>query len=145
MIYGPEQNAGSAGKPDSGLACLVMLARLSGLPADPAQLRHQFGQSGRDFTVTDILRAALSLGLKAKEIETERSRLAQTHLPAIARHNNGHFFILAKVTEDQALIQDPWRQRPAGVSAEELQKRWNGRLILLTCRAGILSDFKRFD
>lgn len=145
MICGPDQYSDSAGRPDSGLACLVLLARLSGLPADPAQLRHQFGQSGRDFSVTDILRAAQSLGLKVKEIETQWSRLAQTHLPAIARHNDGHFFILAKVTEDQALIQDPWLQRPAGVSAEELQKHWNGRLILLTRRAGMLSDFRCFD
>ncbi|MGH8119457.1 MAG: ABC transporter transmembrane domain-containing protein, partial [Gammaproteobacteria bacterium] len=135
----------AAVKPDSGLACLVILARLQGLPADPAQLHHQFGQSGRHFTVTDILRAARSLGLKAKEIKTDRSRLARTPLPAIARHPDGHFFIIAQLREDQALIQEPLEPRPATLSGEELSRHWNGKLILVTKRAGLPGAFRQFD
>ena len=141
----PDRHSGAAGKPDSGLACLVILASLSGLPADPAQLRHLFGQSGRNFNNTDILRAANSLGLKAKEIKTQWARLAHTHLPAIAQYNDGQFFILARVRDDQALIQDPLLQRPARVSTEEFTRHWNGKLILITRRACIPGDIKQFD
>jgi len=135
----------SAVQPDSGLACLTILTRLQGMPADPAQLHHQFGQSGRNFSVTDILRAAKSLGLKAKEIKTDGTRLAHTPLPAIAQHPDGHFFILAQVRKDQALIQDPLQPRPATLTAEELQQHWNGRLILVTKRAGLPGTFRQFD
>ena len=86
---------------DTGLLCLVMLSRFYGLPADPAQLRHQFGDSGKTFTSSEILRAAKSLGLKAREIESEWSQLLKTQLPAIAIHGDGHFFIIAHIMEEQ--------------------------------------------
>ena len=136
---------GAAIKPDSGLACLVMLSRFYGLPADPVQLQHQFGHSGQHFTVTDILQAAKSLGLKAKEIKTDWTRLAHTPLPAIAQNPGGHFFILAQVREDKVLLQDPLQPRPAALSAEELQQHWTGRLILVTKRAGPPGAFRQFD
>ncbi|MBI4006042.1 MAG: type I secretion system permease/ATPase [Gammaproteobacteria bacterium] len=130
---------------DSGLVCVVILARLHGLPADARQLQHQFGESGKVFGPTEILRAAKSLGLKSKEINSDWSRLGKTQLPAIARHNDGHFFILARVKDDKVLIQDPLEQRPLTIRAEEWQKNWTGTLILLTRRAGILSELRQFD
>jgi subfamily B ATP-binding cassette protein HlyB/CyaB len=145
MINGPGQDSGYSGRPDSGLACLVILARFHGLAADAAQLYHLYGQAGRDFSVMDILRAARSLGLKAREIKTQWSRLTHTPLPAIARHPDGHFFIIAKVTSDKALIHDPLVQRPDTISAGALSRNWNGNLVLLTRRAGVLGEFKHFD
>ena len=97
---------------DSGLACLVILAHLQDLPANPSLLRHQFGAPGKPFSSTEILRAAKSLGLKAREVQSDWPRLTKTHLPAIAIHNDGHFFILAQIKDDKALVQDPLQQRP---------------------------------
>jgi subfamily B ATP-binding cassette protein HlyB/CyaB len=71
-------------KIDTGLLCLTMLSRVHGLPADPAQLHHQFGESGKFFTSSEILRAAKSLGLKAREVKSDWSKLSKTQLPAIA-------------------------------------------------------------
>ncbi len=130
---------------DTGLLCLGMLSRFYGLPADPAQLRHQFGESGKLFTSSEILRAAKSLGIKAREIESEWSKLFKTQLPAIAIHEDGHFFVIAQIKEEQALIQDPIEQKPLTVNREQLEKQWSGKLILLTRRAGILGGFKKFD
>ena len=145
MSAQPDQRDNSAVRPDSGLYCLVMLARLHGLPVDPAQLHHQFGQSGKDFNVTDILRAAKSMGLKAREITTDWTRLARTPLPAIAQHPDGHYFILAQVREDKALIHDPLLQRPACLRADEFGKHWTRRLVLMTKRAGLPGAFRQFD
>ena len=50
---------------DTGLVCLVLLARYLGLAADPEQLRHLFAAPGALFADTEILLAAKSLGLKA--------------------------------------------------------------------------------
>jgi len=135
---------------DTGLLCLGMLSRLFGVPADPAQLRHQFGESGKPFASSEILRAAKSLGLKAREVESDWSKLLKTQLPAMAIHEDGHFFIIAQIKEDaekegQALIQDPLEQKPTAVTREELASKWSGKLILLTRRAGMLDGFKKFD
>ncbi len=130
---------------DTGLACLVMLSRLHGQPADPGQLQHQFGQSGKQFNIADILRGAKSIGLKAKSIQSDWIRLAKTQLPAMGQHSDGHFFILAKVAENKILIQDPVQQNPETLNRQEFEALWNGQLILLTRRAGLLGEIRKFD
>jgi len=115
------------------------------MPADPAQLKHHFGQSENHFTESEILRAAKSLGLKAKSISSSQERLRKTQLPVIAQHTDGHYFVLAQLAEDKVLIQDPLNQGPENLSIEEFQERWNDQLILITCRAGILGEIKKFD
>jgi len=50
-----------------------MLARYHGVPADPAQLRHEFVQSGECFGVAEILRAARRLDLKARVADIQAS------------------------------------------------------------------------
>jgi ATP-binding cassette, subfamily B, bacterial HlyB/CyaB len=130
---------------DSGLVCLVMLSRLHGMPADPGQLKHHYGDSEKLFSESEILRGAKSLGLKAKSINSSQERLSKTQLPVIAQHTDGHYFVLAQVEEDKVLIQDPLTQGPESLSLEKFQKRWNNQLILITRRAGILGEIKKFD
>lgn len=130
---------------DSGLVCLVMLSRLHGMPADPGQLKHHYGRSEHQFTESEILRGAKSIGLKARAISSSQDRLAKTQLPAIAQHQDGHYFVLAQLNEDKVLIQDPLNQGPESLSFDEFNERWNGQLILVTKRAGILSELKKFD
>ena len=97
---------------DTGLICLMILARLHGLPADAGQLRHQFGQSGQDFASNEILLAAKSLGLNAREIASDWVRLHKTPLPAIGSDKDGRFFVIGKISEDKILMLDPGEQTP---------------------------------
>ncbi|MGL4407501.1 type I secretion system permease/ATPase [Zoogloea sp.] len=135
-------------EPDTGLICLVMLARLHGVAADPDQLSHEFGH-GQPFGTTEILLAAKRLELKAKVVRTETARLPKTPLPALAlgRGTDGRpcFFVLARVEGQQALIQDPIAGRPENISLEALEARWSGELILLTSRASMAGDLAKFD
>jgi len=50
---------------DTGLLCLVLMLRYVGVPADPAQLRHRFGNAASRISATDILRTSKELGLKS--------------------------------------------------------------------------------
>ena len=43
---------------DSGLLCLVMLARFHGIATDPDQLAHECGSAGQAFSKRDMLLAA---------------------------------------------------------------------------------------
>lgn len=130
---------------DSGLVCLVMLSRLHGMPADPGQLKHHYGDSEKLFSESEILRGAKSLGLKAKAVASSLDRLSKTQLPAIAQHQDGHYFILAQAAEDKVLIQDPLSQGPESLTLEEFQERWNNQFILITTRAGIFGELRKFD
>jgi subfamily B ATP-binding cassette protein HlyB/CyaB len=130
---------------DSGLACLVMLARFHNIAASPEQLTHEYAEDGRLFGRAEMLLAAKKLGLKAKSARSSLSRLSHTPLPAIASDNDGRFFIIARLDDGKALIHDPQAQRPEVLSLEELEARWTGELILIRSEASLAGDLARFD
>jgi ATP-binding cassette, subfamily B, bacterial HlyB/CyaB len=130
---------------DTGLTCLVMMARLLGVGTDPDQLAHDFSENGRLFGVAELLLAAKHLHLKAKFIKTGLDRLEKTPLPAIAIGGAGNFFILARCEGNQVLIQLPEEGRPKTLSLVEFQSCWSGELILLASRASMGGDLSKFD
>ncbi len=141
----PDIVSGLPPKPDSGLIGLVMLARFHGVAADPDQLAHDFSESGRNFGTPQILLAAKQLGLKARAVHTEWDRLEHTPLPALIRHVDGRYVILARRDGDQVLIQDPGAERPQIQTREEFCAKWSGELILFTSRASLAGEMARFD
>ncbi|MDH5786321.1 MAG: type I secretion system permease/ATPase [Chromatiales bacterium] len=136
-------------KPDTGLICLVMLARFHGVAAEGDQLHHHFGQSGQQFGPTEILRASKLLGLKARLVSSDYSRLDKIQLPAIVQHKDGHYFVIAGLKEEEGvasvLIQDPLEQRPQILPGDQFEEAWSGELILITKRAGLFSAEGKFD
>ncbi|MDO8842959.1 MAG: type I secretion system permease/ATPase [Methylicorpusculum sp.] len=142
--FAPESTE-SQSKLDTALTCLVMMARLHGIGADPDQLAHQFAEHGRMFGTVDLLLAAKHLHLKAKLIKTGLNRLAKTPLPAIAIGEAGEFFILARFEGNKVLIQSPEEGRPKMLSLAEFQSCWSGELILLTSRASLGGELSKFD
>lgn len=133
-----------ADKTDSGLACLVMLSRFHGLSADSQQLAHQFVRHESKFGDREILLAFKYIGLKSRSVQSSIDRLSKIALPAIAKHKDGHYFIIAKFSDDKALVQDPFESRPQSLPVEMLEQAWTGELILVTRRAALLSDSQKF-
>lgn len=138
---------------DSGVACLVLMARLHGVAADPDQLAHEFAPPGGVLATPDLLLAAKKLDLKAKAVRTDVTRLDNTPLPAIAvgRDADGQpeYFILARVDSNehgtQVLIQSPAAGRPQTLSLAQLQQRWDGELVLVASRASLAGELAKFD
>jgi subfamily B ATP-binding cassette protein HlyB/CyaB len=130
---------------DTGLACLVMLARFHSIAIDPHQIAHEFKETGKLFGVTDILLAAKKLGLVTKKVKPQLARLATTPMPAIALANDGRFFIIARMDGDKVLIHDPCVERPEIISQEDLAARWAGDLLLFTSRASLAGELAKFD
>jgi subfamily B ATP-binding cassette protein HlyB/CyaB len=131
------------GAADQGLAALVALLRFHGLGADPEQIRHSFG--AKAIGVSEMLRCAKELGLKARAVTTRWERLVRTPLPAIAPLRDGRFLILGKVADDKALVQSPVSPRPSLMSRDEFEAVWDGRLVLMARRAGLSDLGRRFD
>jgi ABC-type bacteriocin/lantibiotic exporter with double-glycine peptidase domain len=132
-----------ADAPDPGLSALVMLLRFYGVGVEAEQLRHRFGQSR--IGVSEMIRCAKDLGLKARSYRTTWKKLAATALPGIAALRDGGFLILAKAGDDQALVQWPLEPRPALMSRAELEAVWDGQIVLMTRRAGLVELSRRFD
>ena len=135
----------SSEAPDTGLICLLILARFYDLPADGSQLRHQFAQSGQPLSDTELLRAAKHIGLKAGVKQLAWSRLPTTPLPAIAKRRDGRYVVLAKIEAEKVLIQDPVEARPLVLSREQFESAWAGELLLFTKRAHLRLQDLKFD
>lgn len=120
---------------DTGLVCLALVARFHQTPVEPAQLAHQFGRHGQPFGDTELLRAAKSLKLKARAFNTKWDSLHKMALPAIARSRDGRYFILAKVSEDQILLQHPGQPSAITLNKDDFLALWSGHLILVAKRS----------
>ncbi|WP_207282890.1 type I secretion system permease/ATPase [Pseudomonas sp. FW300-N2F2] len=135
----------SAAGLETGLACLAMLARFHNVAVSVEQLTHEYVAEGQRFGKAEILLATRQLDLKAKAIRTTFERLGQTPLPAIACASDGGFFIIARVDQEKILIHDPRSERPEMISAEQLQARWGGELILIRSQASLAGELSKFD
>ena len=137
------ENADNVTATDPGLSVLVALLRFHGIGADAEQLRHRFGT--HQIGAQDMLRCAKELGLKARAYRTSWERLATTPLPGIAALRDGSFLLLGKIGGDEAVVQLPTEPRPRLMKRAELEAVWDGQLILMTRRAGLLDLSHRFD
>ncbi len=147
-----EQDRNSAVPPlslPSGLACLIMLARLHGIAADAAQLLHEFGDTGGSFPLPSILHAAHKLGLSAQSRKAQAGRLDKLPLPAIGCGNDGNAFVIGRTekNEDQmrVLIHQPHLSEPRWVAPDEFMSMCDGRVILFASRASLAAELARFD
>ena len=135
-----EQNPSST---DPGLTVLVALLRFQGIGADPEQVRHRMGMA--TIGVPEMLRYAKELGLKAKVRSSTWERLATTPQPSIAVLRNGGYLLLGKAGDDKAIVQAPDEPRPKLLTRAEFEAVWNGQLVLMTKRAGLIDLARRFD
>ncbi|MCB1797689.1 MAG: type I secretion system permease/ATPase [Gammaproteobacteria bacterium] len=122
---------------DTGLTCLVRIARFHQIAADPQQIAHEHGAPSEHFDADSLVRAGRRLGFKAQSVSSQWDRLKITPLPAIAQHTDGHFVILAGFQDDRVLIQDPLEPRPLTLPRAIFEEAWSGRLILITRRASL--------
>ncbi|MCX0498452.1 type I secretion system permease/ATPase [Erwinia billingiae] len=130
---------------DTGLACLIMLARFHNIALSAEQLTHEFSATGQGVSLQELLLAARQSGLKVRAVQTRLARLQHSPLPAIAMDRDGTFFILARVDNEQALIQDPRSTRPTIIGFKTLEQRWAGQLILARSSHAIAGGPSRFD
>ncbi|WP_316184269.1 MULTISPECIES: type I secretion system permease/ATPase [unclassified Bradyrhizobium] len=132
-----------AGQRDTGLDCLTLLLRFHQVAIDPAQIAHQL--AGEPVGVTEMLRCAKQLKLKARAVRQSWDGLRKLPLPAIVARSDGSFVILGQVTAEAALIQDPLVNRPQSLKRAEFEANWTGTVVLMARRASLSDLARRFD
>ncbi len=135
----------SADLTDTGLICLLILARFYDLPADGLQLQHLYAQSGQALSDTDLLRAAKHIGLKAGVAHMKWDKLIGMPLPAMAKLVDGRYLVVAKVHSEKVLVQHADETRPLVLSRGRFEMIWTGELLLFAKRAGIRLQDLPFD
>jgi subfamily B ATP-binding cassette protein HlyB/CyaB len=106
----------------SGLAALMMLARLQGVEADQDQLRNQLGVD--NIRLPEMIRAAKLLGFDASAIHATWQLMAEAALPGIAALRTGEFLVVAKIADDKILVQYPLAPKPQVLTRAEFEAIW---------------------
>ena len=133
-------------KIDTGLACFAIMACFFEKPISVDQVKHKYDRQNSNFEECELLQLAKEFSFKARFVATKWERLAKTNLPAIAQSKDGSYFILGKCDGDKVLIQDPVAgNRPDVLNKDEFLERWNGRLLMMTCRELICGKNRKFD
>lgn len=124
---------------------LVLLAKYHGIAVNYQDVNHRFKSDQEGMTLENWLLAAREMGLKAKSVKKNSERLKNITLPALIWGHEGDHFILAKVIDKKYLIHDLKLRKPIVLSEEEFQKRYTGKIILVTTRASIENTLRNFD
>jgi len=149
------------GASDSGLFALRVLASFHQISVDEGMLRHQLAEhlvrslDGRLlFGQEAILLAAKNLGLTARVIAQDQTRIDRAPFPGIAQNRDGRFFVIAKCAGElkqesgdsalKVLIQHA-NCPPEVLTADDLFSQWTGNVIFFTSKASFSGALAKFD
>ncbi len=86
-----------------------------------------------------LLKFAAKYKLKSKLIVWKNKKKIEKMtdiLPIIAKDKENHFFILARLRENKAIVISDETHRPQSITIEEFMEKWNGTTVLITRKGG---------
>lgn len=133
---------------DDALLALAIAAQIAGLPADPEGLRRAFPASDAGTLPLTLLRAARSLGLKAKRIETSPEKLDRMPQPTLLLLPDGQVFVLLaadfKKDKKRVMLLRPGEKQPFVWDCARLEEVWHGDAIPLVRRFSFAELGRKF-
>lgn len=127
---------------DGGLQCLITIGAYYGIAVDAENIIHSLNLENRKMTAQDILLASREVRLKSKMTHINSYALPKMTVPAILKLKNGEFIILARQDNERLLLLNPFEAAPYVMTCEELEKEWEGDIILLIPRSYRKRDIK---
>ncbi len=131
---------------DTGLACLVAIAKYYNIPADYRQLERAYvlQEGSVDFML--LVRAARELKLKAKMYKgLKEADLDRLVYPVLIKLHSGRSVVITTIREGNIYVMDPaFSQQPVKVDRYKLLMDWTGDAILFTRRYELDKNKSKF-
>lgn len=135
----------------SAVFCFLTLAKFLGVSVNEADLSDMIEASNLKEGEVLLLKFAAKYKLKSRlTVWKNKGKFAKMAgvLPVIAKDREDHFFIIAKLQGDRAIIITEGILRPQSVTIEELMEKWNGTIVLIARKGGetaeVFFSFKWF-
>ena len=121
---------------DTGLACLIAIAKYYNIPADYRQLERAYVLEEGSVDFTTLVRAAHELKLKARAYHgLKESDLDRLVYPVLIQMNSGRKVVITTIRDGDIYIMDPvFSQQPVKADRYKLLMDWTGDAILFTRR-----------
>ncbi len=147
---------------DTGFFCLQVIGAFHQVVVDEMTLKHclsaeleQDEATGEPiFGNTSLLLAAKELGMTSRFVRQDPLRLDKAPLPAIARHSDGRFFVVARFERGpcdgvqagvpRLLVQHAGKP-PEIISVKDFISQSTGELIFFMSKASFSGALARFD
>ena len=119
---------------DTGLACLVAIAKYYNIPAEYRQLERAYVLKEGAVDFTTIVRAARELKLKARKYEgLKEEDLDSLVYPVLIKLHSGRSVVITTIREGNIYVMDPaFSQQPVKVDRYKLLMDWTGDDSLYT-------------
>lgn len=132
-------------KIDTGLACLIFIARFYNIALDAQSILHKFSPSGEELSPIDLARAAKAHNLKTKKVTRNLSDIGTGYFPLMFRTINEDWMVLGGVKDKRALVFDPIKDKNGVISTDHLEKIWSGTVMLVNTLSILPSSFTSFN
>ncbi len=121
---------------DTGLACLVAIAKYYNIPADYRQLERAYVLQEGSVDFTTLVRAARELKLKARKYDgLKEEDLDRLVYPVLIKLHSGRSVVITTIREGKIYVMDPaFSQQPVQIDRYKLLMDWTGDAILFTRR-----------
>ncbi|WP_378950747.1 peptidase domain-containing ABC transporter [Pelosinus sp. sgz500959] len=117
---------------DTGLVCLVVVARALGVMVDEETVRRTYNHSDKIMDSKDLLQTAKSLKLKAYQRFVKPEELSNQPIPAIVLMQDGSYMVIGRCEDRKIILFDPKARLSQTAAVEEFVKQWSGQLIILS-------------
>lgn len=130
------EDGGRVNGVDTGIACLIAIAKYFNIPADYRQLERAYVLDEGSVDFTTIVRAARDLKLKARSYEgLKESDLDRLVYPCMIQMRSGRKIVITTIRDGDIYILDPvFSQQPVKAERYKLLLDWTGDAILFTRR-----------
>lgn len=130
---------------DQGAIALTLISRFFQQPINMETLRHTLSKNkNENFTSIDIVRGAKEISLKAKIKSIDFKKLDNKSLPAIIFNDDGEYWVVAKTSAGQVLLQNPAEKQPKTMTLDELQESSFSKAIFFKKANSVLDDTTKF-
>jgi len=121
---------------DTGLACLIAIAKYYNIPAEYRQLERAYVLKSGAVDFTTLVRAARELKLKARKYNGLKEKdLDKLVYPVLIKLHSGRSVVITTIREGNIYVMDPaFSQQPVKVDRYKLLMDWTGDAILFTRR-----------
>ena len=132
----PPEDGGVVNGIDTGIACLIAIAKYYNVPADYRQLERAYVLEEGSVDFTTLVRAARDLKLKARQYSgLTEADLDKLVYPVLIKLRSGRSVVITTIREGNIYVMDPvFSQQPVKVDRYKLLLDWTGEAILFTRR-----------
>lgn len=131
-----QEDGGVVNGIDTGLACLVAIAKYYNIPAEYRQLERAYVLREGSVDLNTLVRAARELKLKARKYEgLKEADLDKLVYPILIKLHSGRSVVITTIRDGNIYVMDPaFSQQPVKVDRYKLLMDWTGDAILFTRR-----------